>query len=152
MKRYNFSIRPQDCTFIVDEENRKVSCVLENTAQCFIKYINDHSKISADIGERGDLDNPLKLKLYMPNQFIGVATCSADDEWDEKKGRAIAFSRVKDKVTKSFFKRANTYFAIIDRWLDETAFEINVLGEKLERNRNHRHEYITRLVGEPDEK
>lgn len=151
MKKKNFSIRPQDCMFIVDEENRKVVCVLEDTKYYFLDYINAHCALGTAFDDIFSSDKITTFihRLYMPNRFVGIATCSDNDEWDEQIGRAIAFSRLKDKVTKSFFKRANTYFNVLDRWLDDAAFTVDALGEKLERNQQHRHNYIAKLVGEP---
>lgn len=147
-----FSVRPADCRFIVNEESRKVICILENTKLLFVHFIDDNSNIPAKINSIANLfsNTPashLYQKLMMPDKFVGIATCSADDEWNEEIGRQIAFSRLKYKVNKSFFKRANTYFTTLDKWLDDATEIINELGMKLEENQKHMHDHIASLIG-----
>lgn len=146
---YKFNIQPTDCKFIINKEKQKIICVLEHTSNLFTDFINANSHLREDTSTQG---LNLSKRLLMPPRFIGVATCGKDDEWNEEAGRIIAFSRMKDKVNKSFFKRANTYFKIVDQWLDDTMNILNALGAKLEVNTEKRHAYIEKLVGvEPTE-
>ena len=141
-----FNVKPSDCRFVVNEEKKTVVCIYENCSCDFINFINNNCKLEP-FG-CNNFSVSLFRKMFMPNRFIGVAVCGPDDEWDEKTGRLIAFSRMKDKLNKSFFKRANTFFNTVDRWLDESAALVNQIGEKLEVNAERRHNLITSLVGE----
>ena len=142
-----FNVKPNDCQFVVNEEKKTVVCIYEGCRLDFIYFINDNCKMNPFIS-RDPWAESLYEKMIMPNRFIGLAVCGPDDEWDEKTGRLIAFSRMKDKLNKSFFKRANTFFNTVDRWLDESAALVNQIGEKLEVNAERRHNLITSLVGE----
>ena len=139
-----FSIRPVDCKFIINEQNHKVICILEHTNDLFLNFIKHHSHFPLEWDCVGNL--LLTKKLRMPDRFVAVATCSKDDEWNEELGRKIAFMRLKYKVNKSFFKRANTYISTLDRWLDDIAIIFNELGAKLEDNHQHMHEHIDKLL------
>ena len=83
----------------------------------------------------------------MPNKFIGVAHCGKNDEWNEDIGCTIAFSRAKDALLKSFWKRVETYFETLGKWYDEALDMANRLGEKFDINMEKRHAYIEELVG-----
>ena len=143
-----FNVRPSDCKFIVNEEKKTVVCVYEGCENDFIDFINCNCKLEPFkmlFAEKPLFDFHQKMK--MPNRFIGVAKCGENDEWDESVGRLIAFSRMKDNLNRSFFKRANTFFYIVDKWLDESAELINEIGNKLEVNQMRRHEHIENLIG-----
>ena len=90
----------------------------------------------------------LEEKLKMPNKFIGIATCGPDDVWNEETGRLIAFDRMKENLNKSFFKRANTFVAEMERRLDLFCERTNAYGMKLEANMNRRKEVIAKVLGE----
>lgn len=143
-----FNITPEDCKFFVDETARKVACVYEHSKQLFVNFACDNFDMANELFLS---KNKLYKKCLMPDRFIGVAMCGKDDEWDEQIGRLIAFSRMKDNLNRSFFKRANTYFNWIDAQLNQDADLVNKVGEKLSRNEEHRHAYIEKLIGEnPD--
>lgn len=150
----DFNITAKNAKFIVNKEKRVVVCVIERTSFMFIDFVLDNFRIGVDVDNhwnwthRKSDKNNLREKLYMPNKFVGIAVCSPDDEWNEEIGRTIAFSRAKDNVLKSFFKRANTYVNTLDKWLNESVDIINQLGAKLEVNTEKRHNYIKSLVGE----
>lgn len=135
----NFNIKPSDAKYSINEEKRTVVCILEKTDNLFIKFVWENSNIGC-YGEK------FLNKLIMPNRFIGIAKCSEDDEWDVEKGKLIAFSRAKDKLNKSFFKRAKTYVNYIDRQIDNFVDIINTVGEKLEINQEHRYNLIDKLL------
>lgn len=142
-----FNVKPSDCRFVVNEEKKTVVCIYEGCRLDFICFIHDNCKINPFLSRDPWIES-LYEKMTIPNRFIGVAICGPDDEWDEKTGRLIAFSRMKDKLNKSFFKRANTFFNTVDEWLSETVDLLNVIGEKLEVNQDRRHSRIKELVGE----
>ena len=95
-------------------------------------------------------DEPLEEKLKMPNKFLGISTCGPDDVWDENVGRLIAFDRMKDNLNKSFFKRANTFVAEMEKRLDIFCERVNGYGMKLETNMNRRKEIISKILGEEE--
>lgn len=147
--KYKFNVRPSDCKFIVNKEKGIVTCIYDNSAEVFLRFIEENFKLKVfeTWWLSKDLEN-FEAKMYMPNRFVGIATCSKDDEWNEATGRAIAFSRMKDKLNRSFFKRAKTFFRTVDTWLDESVDLINEIGMKLENNQEKRHKYIESLMKE----
>ena len=148
---YKFNVKPEDCRYIVNEEKRKVICLIENTKFSFLDFANYNFALSPEC-----LDGPwnrlvirsLHDRLLMPNRFCGVATCSDTDEWNEETGRLIAYSRAKDNLNKSFFKRANLFINTVDRHINDAVDILNRLGEKLEISSDRRHKKIVDAVGE----
>lgn len=144
-----FNISKKDARFIVNKDKKKVVCIIEDTNKCFIKFVDENLPIKSYCN---DYWHPSRLenKLFMPNKFIGVATCSDDDEWNEETGKLIAFSRAKDKLNKSFFKRANTYINCLDKWTNEAAATLRNIGNKLTINTQHRHNLIKSIIGDDE--
>lgn len=140
------SIRKEDVTYVVRPEQKKVIAYIEGTQWMFTDFVNENYP-SAPIFW---CDEPLEEKLKMPNKFIGVATCGPDDVWDENIGRLIAFDRMKDNLNKSFFKRANTFVAEMEKRLDIFCDRVNGYGVKLEANMNRRKEIIKKILGEEE--
>lgn len=141
----NFNIKPSDARYIIDEDKKVVVCIIDHTKDLFRDFARKNFMIKPYV-EKG-----LDIKLIMPNQFKGVARCSDTDNWDIETGKLIAFSRAKDKVNQSFFKRANTYVNTLDHWLDNSANVLNRVGEKLTINSEHRHNLIDSIVGVEEE-
>lgn len=144
-----FNIKPSDAKYFIDEEKRTVICVIDDTKSLFNRFCNDNFKISAKNTVFWPRLNNKQFfdKLDMPNRFVGQATCSKDDEWNVETGKLIAFSRAKDKVNKSFFKRANTYINTLDQWVNDAAEVLNQVGEKLSINTERRYNLIESIVG-----
>lgn len=140
------SIRKEDVTYVVRPEQKKVIAYIEGTQWMFTDFVNENYP-SAPIFW---CDEPLEEKLKMPNKFLGVATCGPDDVWDENVGRLIAFDRMKDNLNKSFFKRANTFVAEMEKRLDIFCDRVNGYGVKLETNMNRRKEIIKKILGEEE--
>ena len=70
--------------YIIDKSNRKVICLIENTREAFYHFMYDWNT-------KTDFVFRIDYKKYkMNNAFRGVATCSPNDEWDEKLGKQIA--------------------------------------------------------------
>jgi hypothetical protein len=149
--RYKFNNHPEDCRYIVNEDKRKVICIIEDTDRIFINFANNNFKIPYDCTDTyfGDKNN-LFPKLLMPKRFWGIATCSEDDEWDEETGKKVAFSKAKDKLNKSFVKRANLYVHTFDRYLDRAVEMLNDVCGKLNASTEHRHNKLDTLLGETD--
>lgn len=141
------NITPEDCRFIVKPEERMVICLIEGTSTLFLNFAKKNLKIPyncADCRKSSDLTP----RLFMPKYFKGVAICSPNDEWDEEIGKLIAYSRAKDSLNQSFFKRANLYIHTFDRYLGDASDFLNHIGDKLMATTNRRHAKIAELVGE----
>ena len=146
-----FNIRPTDCKYIINKDERKVVCILENTSSLFTTFIVENLSLPMRAFYDGRASvNKLFEHLKMPNRFIGIATCSDEDEFDEELGKMIAFSRLKNKVNESFFKRAMLFVDTYDRWLDEATDIFNNLGYKLTVNMNKREELIADRLGQKE--
>ena len=150
--RSKLNIHPEDCRFIVNEEKRKVICLIENTDTLFTDFADNNFDIPYDcmtlFCNRNSSKQKFAKKLYMPKRFWGIATCAEDDEWDVEKGKFLAFSRAKNKLNNSFFKRANLYVNTFDKSLNDAVLILNNLGEKLTANADRRSERIKELFGE----
>lgn len=145
------NITKDKARFIVNEDARKVVCIIDHTSNLFLSYADQNLKIVPDCDHVwGGESSRLYPKLKMPNKFIGIASCNPDDEFSVETGKLIAFSRAKDKIHTSFFKRANTYVNTIDNWLTDAVESINSYGAKVEANTKRRHNKIASIVGEPD--
>lgn len=136
------SIRKEDVKFVVDKEKRTVVCYVEGTQDMFQDFFEDNAA--------NGLWMPYELRkeVLMPDRFIGKAVCSVDDEWDEEKGKLIAYHRMKGLLNKAFFRAANTYFNSMDKFLDEFGEIVNAYGEKLYHNTERRKAKIKELIGE----
>ena len=145
------NITKDKARFIVNEDARKVVCIIDHTSNLFLSYADQNLKIVPDCDHVwGGESSRLYPKLKMPNKFIGIASCNPEDEFSVETGKLIAFSRAKDKIHTSFFKRANIYVNTIDGWLSDAVESINNYGAKIELNTKRRHDKINAIVGEPD--
>jgi hypothetical protein len=142
-------VKMKDCRFYVDETARTVVCVIPNTKDMLINFIDDHFRWD-DIDVYTALNswntNKFFKQLKMPHSFMGKAVCAPEDEWNEELGRKIAFSRAKDKCYKSFFKRANTLAQVIDRRLGDMIEMFNDFGLKLENKRQALQDQIDEVI------
>lgn len=147
-----FHMEPENCTFVVDKENKRVICYVEHTKRMFIDYLNGNSRIGSRMDEEFCYNHDIKFgsnfekKLEMPNKFFAIAKCNPDDAWDEDVGRVVAFSKLKDKVIKSFFKRAKTYFDFTEKALDTFEYKLSTLQSDLHINQIKRNEYIKSIT------
>ena len=145
---YKLNIKPENCKYIVNEDKRKVVCLIENTSRIFERFVDRNFIIPVDVG---NIFSGPAQKLFdhsiMPNHFRGVATCAPEDNWDVETGKLIAYHKAKEKLNRSFFKRANFYVQTLDKWLDEAAQRFNALGDKLIIGAGNREERIKNLLG-----
>lgn len=147
------NITKDKARFIVNEDARKVVCIIDHTRYLFLDYANKNLRIMPNCDALWDSKGSrLYPKLYMPNKFVGIATCDPNDEFSIEAGKLIAFSKAKDKAQTSFFKRADLYVNTLDNWLQDAVDAINNYGKKLTENTNRRHQKIAELIGEPEEK
>lgn len=144
----DINVTPKDCKFFVQPEKGKVICVIENTQYMFKDYINRYFIICRGFMYSDDFYKKMEPRILMPNRFVGIATCAPEDEFNEDLGRKIAFNRAKNKVSSSFFKRANYYIDTLDELVDESALMLNQLGVKLSEEADKRDEIIANMLGE----
>lgn len=146
------NITKEMARFIVNEKAGKVICIFDNTAPMFLFYAQENLPITPMCDSNDAKTSRLYTKLLMPNKFVGIASCNPEDEFSVETGKLIAFTRAKDKIQNSFFKRANLYVNTIDSWLNRAMDAINNYGAKIEVNTARRHNKIASLIGESNEK
>lgn len=140
------SIRKNDVKYVVNPEQKKVVAYIEGTKDMFIDFLEENYPYHSYL----IWEDPLREKLLMPARFVGISTCGPSDEWNENLGKLIAFDRMKDNLSKSFFKRANTLVAEMERRLDIFCDRTNAYGTKLEVNTEHRKQLIEKLLENPE--
>ena len=140
-------VSKEDVVYIVDEKKRKVVAYVEGTKYELVNFISENKGILPDWFDLPKLHD----KLLMPNKFIGIATCSPDDEWNPEIGKLIAYHRMKTNMSKSFFKHAETYYKLMLKKVDETIDLINIYGNKLTANYNRRIETINQTIGNAED-
>ena len=140
-------VSKEDVIYIVDEKKRKVVAYVEGTKYELVNFISENKGILPNWFDLPKLHN----KLLMPDKFVGIATCSPDDEWNPEIGKLIAYHRMKTNMSKSFFKHAETYYKLMLKKVDETVDLINVYGNKLTANYNRRIETINQTVGSAED-
>ena len=140
-------VSKDDVVYIVDEKKRKVVAYVEGTKYELVNFISENKGILPDWFDMPKLHN----KLLMPDKFIGIATCSPDDEWNPEIGKLIAYHRMKTNMSKSFFKHAETYYKLMLKKVNETVDLINIYGNKLTANYNRRIETINQTVGSAED-
>lgn len=136
-------VSKEDVIYIVDEKKRKVVAYVEGTKYELVNFISENKGILPDWFDMPKLHN----KLLMPDKFVGIATCSPDDEWNPEIGKLIAYHRMKTNMSKSFFKHAETYYKLMLKKVNETVDLINIYGNKLTANYKRRIETINQTVG-----
>lgn len=134
--------------FFVDEKNKKVTCVIDNTAPLFLMYAYNNLPLTPHCDSGDPETSKLYKQLLLPNKFVGIATCGPDDEFSVETGKLIAFSRAKDNLNVSFFKRAERYINTINQLLDTSIDTINAYGQVVSRNSVRRHNKIDSVIGD----
>ena len=145
------NIRKNMARFIVNEEKRKVICILEDTEDLFLVFAEQNLPLSPVCDTLDMTDSKLYKHLLMPKRFVGIATCDPEDEFSVETGKLIAFSNAKDNLLNSFFKRADFYVNTIDTWLNKAVENINSYGAKITKNTLRRHNKIAEILGEKEE-
>ena len=134
--------QPEDCHFIVKKEEGKVICIMEDTKFRAVNYFIANIRTAL-------IDSYItKDKYLMPDRFVGIATCSANDEWDEQIGRTIAYNRALKKYSTSFFKHVNTMVHEVDDALDAFTAQCNKYGTSLSRSIQNNDEWVNKKMGE----
>lgn len=140
------SVRKEDVTYIVKPEEKKVIAFIECTEDMFLNFLEENFP-DTHIWSSSNFHS----KLKMPNKFVGISTCGPDDVWNENTGKLIAFDRMKDCLNKSFFKRANTFVAEMEKRLDSFCDTVNLYGERLEHNTLRRKALIESILDEAED-
>ena len=127
-------IHRRDCKFIVKPEDRMVVCIIEgdHIANMLLDYIDE---ISGDSIEVWPVGRKMRGQLTLPRSFVGKAVCAEGDTWNEELGRKLAYSRAKNKLYTSFFKRANTFVNELDYKISRMITGLNNFGAKLDDQR-----------------
>lgn len=150
-----YTLNPDNVKFFIDEEKGIVVCTILHTKYTLINFLRNNCCINASCDEEWYWHNhqtsgKLDHKLLMPDRFVGVAVCSADDEWDEDFGKYLAYDRARQKFDNSFFKHAQTYITEIGAYLDAAVDTINEYGDKVAHNAKYRDEFIKKQLGESE--
>jgi hypothetical protein len=140
MRKIN--IKPEHCYFYVNKEAGKVTCVLFDTKYLLENFLNDN-------GTRTPFFYP-DFKVELPNKFVGIASCSPEDEWNEELGKRIAFMRMKRKFYTAFFNAATKFFNDVDKYTEALIDCINRYGEKISENLRKDNEYINSQLDKND--
>lgn len=125
----SIKIRSNDCKFFVNKEKRKVICVFEHAGPLLDRFLRKDEQLE-----------PLyfwlttELDIELPKRFVGIATCSEEDEWDEERGKTIAFHRMKNSLFNTFFRKANAAIGKVDNTITYAVEKFNTFGEKVAAN------------------
>jgi len=136
------NVKWSDCKFYVDEANRKVVCVIPNTKNLIMQYLNRLEAADAFF-----FDWRISEKLKLPLSFSGIATCREGETFDVETGKLIAYNKAKKKLNTSFFKRANFMVNYFDDRLNMLMEELNRYGMRLSLNTDRRENKIDKLLG-----
>lgn len=139
----NLSVSKKNCKFYVDKESKKVVCVIPKTELMAVKFIEATSSIHIY-----HLDDNIADKLVMPRQFVGIATCHEEDEFDEETGKLIAYNKARHKLNCSLFKRLNVYAKYLDNKLIDFIDDCNNYGEMQGKRERARENKIKEYFGE----
>lgn len=129
------NIKQKDCTFYVNEEQRKVVCVIPHTRLLIFDYIDQFPL-------RWCINEKIENEMLMPPSFHGIATCHESDTFDVETGKLIAFNKAKNKMHTSFFKRANKLVNYIDGELNTMMYSFNDFGARLSESADKREDII----------
>jgi len=141
----NINISQKDCQFYVDEEKRKVICVIPHTTELFLRYIDEFNLIIIKAGDK------FWSELLMPHRFVGIATCSENDTFDPEFGMQLAYHKAKRKLNTSFFKRAQKYVDRIDNEYTNIVNSFNDFVERLATNDEEREKNIEEYLNKETE-
>lgn len=136
------NVRPQDCKFIINREAGKIVCIKEHTDELFASYLIRDDRLCGTFRIYRDDD-----ALLMPNRFVGIATCSPDDEWDEEFGKKLAFMRMKRSLYKAFFSAAARFVDKVDMVQNYLVEKLNEFGAKVDANITNDEDYVNDYLG-----
>lgn len=129
--------------YVVLPEMRMVKCFLTDTQNIANDTLLD---VDGDIAT-SEVYHP---RYKMPNQYLGVAHCNPNDEWNPELGKQIAYNKARAKLDRSLFKRLQLYVNRCDKHYNDVVNSINVLGRRLSQSNVHRMERIEAALREQD--
>lgn len=129
--------------YVVLPEMRMVKCFLTDTQNIANDTLLD---VDGDIAT-SEVYHP---RYKMPNQYLGVAHCNPNDEWNPELGKQIAYDKAREKLDRSLFKRLQLYVNRCDKHYYDVVNSINVLGRRLSQSHDHRTERIETALKEQD--
>lgn len=129
--------------YVVLPEMRMVKCFLTDTQNVANDTLLD---VDGDIAT-SEVYHP---RYKMPNQYLGVAHCNPNDEWNPELGKQIAYDKAREKLDRSLFKRLQLYVNRCDKHYNDVVNSINVLGRRLSQSHDHRTERIETALKEQD--
>lgn len=135
------SIRKENVKFIVNKEKRTIICYIEGTEKMFLNFVQENFKVDWTFGMDYN-------RLLMPNRFVGKAVCAEGDEWEEEKGKLLAYDRMKNDLIASFQRSAQYFVDWYDNELSNAVKTLNAYGEKLHYNKKRRQSVICDMFKE----
>lgn len=129
--------------YVVLPEMRMVKCFLTDTQ-------NIANDTLLDVDENMATSEVYHPRYKMPNQYLGVAHCNPNDEWNPELGKQIAYNKARAKLDRSLFKRLQLYVDRCDKHYNDVVNSINVLGRRLSQSHDHRTERIETALKEQD--
>ena len=124
----------KNATYHINKDKRVITCVLHNCTDDF----NDFEHSVHDKRERRLVVAYLYAGFAMKKGYVGIARCAPEDEWDEEKGKLLAFHRAKRAYDVDFFRCAQNFVDDLDRCMDEYLQAINEVGARFTRNAGRR--------------
>lgn len=135
------SIRKENVKFIVNKEKRTIICYIKGTEKMFLNFVQENFKVDLTFGMDYN-------RLLMPNRFVGKAVCAEGDEWEEEKGKLLAYDRMKNDLIASFQRSAQYFVDWYDNELSNAVKVLNAYGEKLHYNKERRQSVICDMFKE----
>lgn len=131
-------MRFNNCKFVINEKERKIICIFKCSARTAIEYFEDITPFFIRCKEEN----------LMPKTFVGIATCSQDDEWNVNLGKRIAFNKMRKKYYSSFFKRIQHMINDIDENINGIIENTNKFGDKIAASINKEDKWIKEQIKE----
>lgn len=130
-------INQKNVKYEIDKEKRTVKCFLYDSSWLFIDFLSN-----SQYGKNFSYTPELINKLLMRSTFWGISYQSEEDEWDEERGKLLAYHRMREKVSKSMRKRMKIFKEHVDK--KEFLFEEEFLNymTKVDKTANRRLEII----------
>ena len=96
-----------DITYVINENEGVITCVLENCKNIPIKRIKKYMGTKFSVKE--------KDRYRIKDTYSGVARCSAEDTFDIEVGKKIALTKAKEKRARAINKALYTFTKDIGR-------------------------------------
>ena len=127
--------------YVVDEEKRTVTCVafdceLDLVFDLFKKLAGVKTNVRNFLFEAVKTDELLE-QFLLSKTYVGKATCSHLDTWDEEKGKSIARKKMRIKYNKAKRIKMNRVMKFFNK-INNVFNEMNIYSEnKIEESIMH---------------